>query len=262
MPVIRIGSPSEADEDVVAVEEPLQVRLGNRDLAVMMRTPGNDDELAAGFLFTEGILHAHEDIAEITGDDNSITVSMTREADEFLNTRPRAQQGSPHVMPRYGVYGEASVDLLVAAGCTAPPREIPTVDASIILRLPETMRSRQPIFDRTGGLHAASLFDVQGNLQLVREDVGRHNAVAKLVGRSLLDGRLPLNDSILLVSGCASFELVQKALMAGIPVLAALGAPSSLAVEAALRFGMTLVGFVRDGRFQIYSGEARICRTV
>lgn len=132
-------------------------------------------------------------------------------------------------MPRYGVCGQASVDLLVAAGCTAPPREIPTVDASIILRLPETMRSRQPIFDRTGGLHAASLFDVQGNLQLVREDVGRHNSVDKLVGRALLDVRLPLNDSILLVSGCASFELVQKALMAGIPVVAALGAPSSLA---------------------------------
>jgi FdhD protein len=120
------------------------------------------------------------------------------------------------------------------------------IDASIILRLPKTVRNNQPIFDRTRGLHAAALFDVQGNLQIVREDVGCHNAVDKLVGRALFDGRLPLNDSVLLASGCASFELVQKALMAGVPVLATLGAPSSLAVEAALHFGLTLVGFARD----------------
>jgi FdhD protein len=257
MPVLRVGTSAGRDQDLLAVEEPLQIRLGDRDLAITMRTPGNDDELAAGFLFTEGILRAREDIAEITRRDNSVTVTLTRPEDPDLS----AHQRHFYLTSSCGVCGKASVDSLVAAGCTAPPRDHPKIDAAMILRLPETLRTTQPVFDRTGGLHAAALFDVQGNLQLVREDVGRHNAVDKLVGRSLLDQRVPLHDSVLLVSGRASFELVQKALMAGIAVLAAVGAPSSLAVETALRFGMTLAGFVRDGRFNIYSGEARISRS-
>jgi FdhD protein len=181
-------------------------------------------------------------------------VNVTRVQDRDLIT----QQRRPYLASGTGVCRTASVELLVAAGCKVVSSGTPVIDVSIILRLPETMRDNQPVFDRTCGLHAAALFDVQGNLQIVREDVGRHNAVDKLVGRALLDGRVPLNDSILVTSGCASFELVQKALMAGVPALATLGAPSSLAVEAALRFGLTLVGFARDTRFQIFSGEARI----
>jgi FdhD protein len=258
VPVRRAGSlasgQNSSDQDLLAVEEPLQIRLGDRDLAITMRTPGNDEELAAGFLFTEGILSGRDAIASITQGDNSVTVTLAGEESVDLSS----QQRHFYLTSSCGVCGKASVNALVAAGCTAPPADRPRVDAAVILKLPETLRATQPVFDRTGGLHAAALFDAEGKLQLVREDVGRHNAVDKLVGRSVLDGRVPLNDSILLVSGRASFELVQKALMAGISVLAAVGAPSSLAVETAMRFGMTLAGFVRDGRFNIYSGASRI----
>jgi FdhD protein len=258
VPVRRAGSQADgqnaSDQDLLAVEEPLQIRLGDRDLAITMRTPGNDEELAAGFLFTEGILSGREAIESISVGDNSVTVKLAGEASVDLSS----QQRHFYLTSSCGVCGKASVNALVAAGCTAPPSDRPRVDAAVILKLPETLRTTQPVFDRTGGLHAAALFDAQGNLQLVREDVGRHNAVDKLVGRSVLDGRVPLNDAVLLVSGRASFELVQKALMAGISVLAAVGAPSSLAVETAMRFGMTLAGFVRNGRFNIYSGGARI----
>ena len=261
VPVQRAGAQANgrnaSDQDLLAVEEPLQIRLNDRDLAITMRTPGNDEELATGFLFTEGILTGRDAIASMTPGENSITIVLAGEAAVDLS----AQTRHFYLTSSCGVCGKASVNALVAAGCTSPPADRPRVDAEVILKLPETLRATQPVFDRTGGLHAAALFDAHGNLQLVREDVGRHNAVDKLVGRSVLDGRVPLNDSILLVSGRASFELVQKALMAGISVLAAVGAPSSLAVETAMRFGMTLAGFVRDGRFNIYSGAARIYGT-
>jgi FdhD protein len=254
VPVQRMAAESKRDQDLLAVEEPLQIRLNGRDLAITMRTPGHDSELATGFLFTEGILAGRDVIAGMTEGDNSIDVTLTEEAAIDVSSQTRHF----YLTSSCGVCGKASVDALVAAGCTAPPRDRVKVSAATLHGLPATLRKTQQVFDRTGGLHAAALFDASGSLQLVREDVGRHNAVDKLVGRSVLDGNVPLHDSVLLVSGRASFELVQKALMAGIGVLAAVGAPSSLAVETALRFGMTLAGFVRDGRFNLYSGESRV----
>jgi FdhD protein len=252
VPITRVTSQRSREQDFVSVEEPLQIRLNGSDLAITMRTPGHDDELAVGFLFSEGILRDREAIETIELGDNSI--SITAEALQDMS----AQTRHFYLTSSCGVCGKASVDSLVAAGCSAPPRDTPKISRATLQSLPETLRTTQAAFDRTGGLHAAGLFNPQGELQLVREDVGRHNAVDKLIGRSVLDGRVPLHNSILMLSGRISFELVQKALVAGVSTLAAVGAPSSLAVETALRFGMTLAGFVRDGRFNIYAGEHRI----
>jgi FdhD protein len=254
VPVVRVSGNTVRDQDFVAVEEPLQIRLNGADLAITMRTPGNDEELAAGFLFSEGILSGREAIAGIETGDNSVALTLTAEASPDLS----AQTRHFYLTSSCGVCGKASVDALVAAGCPVLPRDAAKLRSSVLHGLPDALRATQAVFDRTGGLHAAGLFDFEGTLKLVREDVGRHNAVDKLIGRHVLDGKVPLRDSILMVSGRVSFELVQKALMAGIPVLAAVGAPSSLAVETALRFGMTLAGFVRDGRFNIYAGEHRL----
>jgi len=242
------------EQDLLAVEEPLQIRVGKRDLAITMRTPGNDAELAAGFLFTEGFIQQREDIVDIRCEQNLALVTTAPDLDIDLKGTER----NFYITSSCGVCGKASILALENAGCTVVPRSILTVAASLIRSLPAKLREAQAVFDRTGGLHAAGLFSARGDLILLREDVGRHNAVDKLIGRALLDGRLPLHEYLMMVSGRTSFELVQKAVMAGFPLLAAVGAPSSLAVKTALRFGMTLIGFLRDDRFNAYSDVGRI----
>lgn len=235
-------------QDLLAVEEPLQIRVNGRDLSITMRTPGHDRELAVGFLFTEGILKIRADVLAVDTAENSVTLTLADGVD------PGAARNF-YTTSSCGVCGKASIDSLHASGC--PMLRHARINSEVIHTLPEKLRAAQSVFDHTGGLHGTALFDTAGNLETVREDVGRHNAVDKLIGAAFLDGRLPLENRILMLSGRASFELIQKAVMAGIPVVAAVGAPSSLAVQTALRFGMTLVGFVRDGRFNIYSGLNR-----
>jgi FdhD protein len=242
-------------QDLVAVEEPLQIRLAGRDIAITMRTPGHDRELAAGFLFTEGILQQPSQISRITADEKgALNVRLAN----GVQIDPERLARNFYVTSSCGVCGKASIDALRAVGCPALPRDRPVIDARILPGLPQRLREAQAVFEHTGGLHAAGLFDMSGKLLGLREDVGRHNAVDKLVGSAFLEDRLPLGEHILMLSGRVSFELVQKALMAGIPIVAAVGAPSSLAVETALRFGMTLVGFLRGERFNVYAGQSRL----
>ncbi|HML16096.1 MAG TPA: formate dehydrogenase accessory sulfurtransferase FdhD [Bryobacteraceae bacterium] len=241
-------------QDLVAVEEPLEILLNDRNVAITMRTPGNDEELAAGFLFGEGILRDRAAVRDVSAiAPNRVNVA-TREENVDLDRLERHF----YISSSCGVCGKASIQAVEAMECAPVPRHQPVISRNLVPRLPEILRSRQSAFDRTGGLHAAALLDTQGTMLDVREDVGRHNAVDKLIGAAFLAGATPLHDRIVMVSGRASFELVQKALMAGIPIMAAVGAPSSLAVELALRFGMTLAGFVRHRRFNLYSGEWRV----
>lgn len=258
VPIQRIEkSASQNAQDLVAVEEPLQIRISLAgevtDLAVTMRTPGHDSELAAGFLLTEGIIRSSSDVEEIvhTGP-GEITFRLKHD------TIPAFSSRKFYVTSSCGICGKASVDALREAGCTAPPRQEPIIRMETLQSFPRQLIESQAVFERTGGLHGAGLFDSQGQLSLLREDVGRHNAVDKLVGGSLLGNRLPLHGHILMLSGRISFELVQKAVMAGIPFIAAVGAPSSLAIETALQFGLTLVGFLRNERANIYCGAERL----
>jgi FdhD protein len=253
--------------DRVATEEPLEVRLRagseTRTVAITMRTPGHDFELAAGFLHNEGIL---DELGALRG----ITYCLAGEADEeqrfnIVNVDLAAKALPPlDGLERHftttsacGVCGKANLEALHLRGL-APLARSWTVSARTLLALPERLRETQRLFDTTGGLHAAGLFDRDGQLTLVREDVGRHNAVDKLVGWAFLNGRLPLDDSILMVSGRSSFEIVQKALAAGIPIVCAVSAPSSLAVDLAREYGIALVGFLRGKRFNAYAHEERI----
>lgn len=260
---IEAGSVSQS-QDLLAIEEPLEIRIGPKTISLTMRTPGHDFELAAGFLFTEGILQSFQQIHKIrrsetiNGNPRQAGNSVTVELNPDVEVDYERLQRHFYTTSSCGVCGKASIEALQTQGCPVLPRNSPVVDSAMIHRLPEVLRREQAVFERTGGLHAAALFDSKGNLALLREDVGRHNAVDKLIGAEMLRDHTPLHDKLLLVSGRASFELAQKALMAGIPILAAVGAPSSLAVETAQRFNMTLLGFVRDHRFNIYSGASRI----
>jgi len=264
VPVRKIeGQSSSAVQDLLAVEEPLEIRIGERPISITMRTPGHDFELAAGFLFTEGVL---SDTRQIQSIRYSHTNGNSRQAHNsvIIELMPDVEIDFDRLERHFyttsscGICGKASIEAVQMKGCPVLPKNTPAVPSAIIHALPDAARQSQPVFDRTGGLHASALFDADGELLALHEDVGRHNALDKLIGMQFLERRTPLNDRILLVSGRASFELIQKAVMAGIPVLAAVGAPSSLAVELAQRMQMTLLGFVRDGRFNIYSGSWRI----
>jgi FdhD protein len=264
IPVQKVeGQSSTQYQDLLAVEEPLEIRIGARTVSITMRTPGNDFELAAGFLFTEGILQDSRQILRIhysksDGNPRQASNSVTVELATGVEIDFERLERHFYTTSSCGVCGKASIEALEMQNCPVLPRDSPKVAPAVIHRLPEILRSQQAVFEHTGGLHAAALFNAVGELVLLREDIGRHNAVDKLIGAEMLANHTPLDRHVILVSGRASFELVQKALMAGIPILAAVGAPSSLAVETAQRFNMTLAGFVRGGRFNIYSGASRI----
>ena len=260
---VRPGRHLEVPEEV-ATEEPMEIRAAEpggrpQPIAVTMRTPGHDFELAVGFLLTEGLISGHDQVAavkycDLPGDReqrfNTVTVELTRPLPATRAQRSFAVNAS------CGVCGKTSVDQIgvrCAALAAAPP-----FPASRLRELPGRLRVEQRLFDRTGGLHAAAVFDVAGGPAWVREDVGRHNAVDKVAGRALLDDRLPLGGHVLMVSGRVSFEIVQKAAVAGLAVVAAVSAPSSLAVSAAQRLGVAIAGFVRDDRFNLYSHPERI----
>jgi len=243
------GDPLIAAQDLLAVEEPLEIRVNGRPLSITMRTPGHDVELALGFLFTEGIIQSRDDVIAIESRNNAVELTLAESID------PGASRNF-YTTSSCGVCGKASIESLYASGCSMLPDL--AVATEIIHRLPDKLRMAQRVFEHTGALHGAALFDSVGNLEMIREDVGRHNAVDKLVGAAFFGNLTPLAKSILMLSGRASFELAQKAVVAGIPVVAAVGAPSSLAVETAQRFGMTLLGFLRDNRFNVYSGAARL----
>jgi FdhD protein len=253
--------------DTLVGEEPLEIRVGHRGgarrpLAVTMRTPGDDLDLALGFLFTEGLISSAEDV---------LTAQLCAGTDEPNTYNVVDVALGPHVPPpatdpsrnfyttsSCGVCGKASIDAVRTRSQFDVRADQTTVDVTTLAALPDRLREAQATFDRTGGLHAAGLFTSEGELACVREDVGRHNAVDKVVGWALRAGRLPLARHVLLVSGRASFELVQKASMAGVPVLAAVSAPSSLAVDLAVEAGLTVVGFLRGRTMNVYAGEARV----
>jgi FdhD protein len=277
------GQASRQVLDQLAIEEPLEIQLTygpsnarqTISISITMRTPGNDFDLAAGFLMTEGVVQGANDIEQIAYASHPVSESA-----QFPLILDANRSDSKHNIVRVdlathvtvsmaglqrnfyttsscGICGKAS---LLALRTVCPPRATNNfrVDAQVLHSLPGRLRSSQGVFDRTGGLHGAGLFDSAGTLLALREDVGRHNAVDKLIGSEFLADRTPLRERVLLLSGRASFELLQKALMAGIPVVAAVGAPSSLAVDVAKEFDITLIGFLRDGHFNIYHGSERI----
>ena len=266
----------EADvrQDTLVTEEPMEIRLIQttedgreaepQSISVTMRTPGHDFELAAGFLYTEGVLPTAEAIAQIAyctdpgieQEHNIVNVVLR----PWVNVEMDRLDRHFYTTSSCGVCGKSSLEAIHVRGCPILPSGGAKVAADLVPRLPDLLRESQRLFDRTGGLHAAGLFDIQGRLLTLREDVGRHNAVDKIVGHYLLNGGgdFPLSNRVLVLSGRSSFELIQKALVAGIPIVVSVGAPSSLAVDLARDFNMTLVGFARGDSFNIYTGPERI----
>ncbi|WP_263355605.1 formate dehydrogenase accessory sulfurtransferase FdhD [Acidicapsa ligni] len=249
-------------DDVLAAEEPLEIRIGQSPLTVTMRTPGHDEELAAGFLLTEGILEDPAQLASLrsyvtsaSGKHNGIEVEL-----RDCQFDPAQMQRNFFAASSCGICGKASIEAIRQRGLHAPNPDF-RFDPELLCTLPDKLRAAQAVFSHTGGLHAAGLFSASGELLVLREDIGRHNAVDKVVGWAMLQGKLPLSQHILLVSGRGGFEIIQKALAAGIPALASVSAPSSLAVQLARELGLTLIGFLRGRRFVLYSGAFRCAET-
>jgi FdhD protein len=243
--------------DDLTIEEPLEICIGRKILATTMRTPGHDDELAAGFLISEAIVREREEIANISSDrDNRVIFDLKDSVKLKLNSTKRFGT----ISSSCGLCGKTSIDAIRQNFTAISSKEI-RVDIETLLLLPEKLRNAQSDFARTGGIHAAGIFGVDGELKIAREDIGRHNAVDKAIGRAFLDGSLPLDRHLLLVSGRASFEIVQKALAAGIPIVAAVSAPSTLAVSFARESNQTLIGFLRPPTFNIYAHIERVILT-
>jgi len=264
-PVLRIrdGVVSKRP-DTLAAEEPMEIRVNGRPLTVTMRTPGGDFDLAIGFLVSEGVVHSADDVASVrycagaTADGGNTYNVVDVGLAAHVPPPDASLERSFYTTSSCGLCGKASLEAVRTSSAWSVAEDTLQVTPELLATLPERLREAQRVFDSTGGLHAAGLFDAEGNLLCVREDVGRHNAVDKVIGHALREGLVPLRNSMLMVSGRASFELVQKAVMAGIPLLAAVSAPSSLAVDLADDNGLTLVGFLRGSSMNIYAGTNRI----
>ena len=252
-------------DDQLAIEEPLeiQLRLGgagsqsHTSISVTMRTPGNDEELAVGFLFTEDIIQTIDQVAEVktvANGENTVMVTLRENEKPYLQKKER----NFYTTSSCGVCGKSSIDAIRTTSVYQHTSDDIQLEAEVFYRLHDSLKKKQIAFERTGGLHASALFDLQGNFIMLREDVGRHNALDKVIGTAVLANKLPLNKTILLLSGRTSFELIQKASMAGIKIVVAIGAPSSLAVQLANEFDITLIGFLRERRFNIYSAWQRV----
>ncbi|TDD04606.1 formate dehydrogenase accessory sulfurtransferase FdhD [Saccharopolyspora terrae] len=267
-PVLRIAeNGNRTRPDTLAAEEPLEIRVNGKPLSVTMRTPGHDVELAHGFLLTEGVIADRDDLAtarycDSPGPDGRNTYNVLDIALSPGVPMPDASvERNFYTTSSCGVCGKAALDAVKLRTHHSPATDPLSIAPDTLIGLPDALRSAQRVFDSTGGLHAAGLFDARGQLLVVREDVGRHNAVDKVMGWALMERRVPLTGCVLMVSGRASFELVQKAAMAGVPMLSAVSAPSSLAVDLAEEQGMTLIGFLRGSSMNVYTGAERVAVT-
>lgn len=263
IPIIRFSDNSYSDvEDNIAIEEPLEIVLlyaeqnkpVQKTVSVTMRTPGSDEELATGFLFTEGIIQSKNQVKAVQSIGNNVLVVLHENVQPILHKAER----NFYTTSSCGVCGKTSIDAIKTTSAFQNTPDNMRIKADVLLQLSDAIANEQLVFRSTGGLHASALFTAEGSLIFIREDVGRHNALDKIIGSAFLQNLLPLSACILLLSGRASFELIQKAAMAGIKVVVAVGAPSSLAVQLAQEAGMTLIGFLRSNRFNIYTGKQRV----